>query len=40
VGGDLDGLSVVAQEVRKVYVLAAGCRGPMGAGHLELVHKV
>ena len=39
-GGGLDGPCAAAEEVRKVFVLAARCRGPMGAGGLELAGKV
>ena len=38
-GGGLDGPCAAAEEVRKVFVLAARCRGPMGDGGLESAGK-
>ena len=36
----MDGPCAAAEEVRKVNVLAARCRGAMGAGELELACMV
>lgn len=40
IGGGLDGPYAVEDEMRKVNVLAARCRGAMGAGELELACMV